>query len=252
MNPRPVRTALGTAVAIRRFVVALIAAGGFVSSAPAQAPENIQPGVVRSIDGRLLDQVWVQELGTWRGRNTEANGRFGFPGGKPATLLFFKGGFRPLIRATTGSEGLDGISVVLEPEPRAALNLRSCRRHVGLLPELQPARVPGLQLRRAGDVDFAGYYATYKHDGFLGELSSMTGIHVGGETPTPEWVAGLSSFTVRSLTCGGDQWFDLRGATETGLESRWIGEGGSHVEYSKVPAPVAKVLDKALDNGCCR
>jgi hypothetical protein len=246
MNPRRVRTA------IRRFAVALIAAVDFASSAPAQVPENTQSGVVRSTDGRLLEQVWVQELGASWGRGTEADGRFEFPGGKPATLLLFKGGFRPQIRLTTGSEGLDGTSVVIEPEPRAALNLRSCGRHVGLLPELRPARVPGLQLRRAGDVDFAGYYATYKHDGVLGDLSSMTGIHVGGETPTPDWVAGLSSFTVRSLMCGGDQWFDLRGATETGLQSRWIGEGGSHVEYSKVPAPVAKVLDKALDNGCCR
>jgi len=107
-------------------------------------------------------------------------------------------------------------------------------------------------MKRWHGVESHGYYARYERDGFVAELSSETGVHVGGLSPRPAWVAGLSSFTIRSLRCGGEQWIDLRGVTETGLEStRWVG-GIGFVEYSKVPGPVARAFDKAIDNGCCR
>ena len=194
----------------------------------------------------------VQELGASRGRDADSSGQFQFPRGKPVTILFLKDGFSPQIRMISGSEDLNSLSVVLEPESKTALKLRSCRRERWLLPELDPAKVRGLQFRRHPNIEYASYSATYKYGGSVAYLSSMTGIHVGGLTPTPEWVAGLSAFTVRSLMCGGTQWFDLRGATDTALQSRWVGTAGSHVECSKVPAPVAQVLDKAIDNGCCR
>jgi len=219
----------------------------------AEAPDKVQSGVVRSTDGGHLSQVWVQELGTWRGRPTEADGRFQFPGGKPITLLFYKDGFRPQIRVTTGAEDADGLSVVLEREASAALILRSCGRQRGCpLCEIELSRVRGLRMKRWHGVESHGYYARYERDGFVAELSSETGVHVGGLSPRPAWVAGLSSFTIRSLRCGGEQWIDLRGVTETGLEStRWVG-GIGFVEYSKVPGPVARAFDKAIDNGCCR
>jgi len=233
--------------------VPIVFASCVSSIALAQAGANVRQGVIRSTDGAVLKLVWVQELGTWNGRLTDADGQFQFPAGKPATLLFDKDGFRPEIRLTTGSEGPDDMSVVLEPEARAALNLRSCRRRGGCpFCELELAKAPGLQIARGGDVDFAAYYATYKRGGFFGELGSMTGVHVGGLTPTPAWVAGLSSFTVRSLRCGGDQWIDLRGVSPQGLESRWVGYAVGHVEYSNVPTPVARIFDKAIDGGCCR
>jgi len=70
-------------------------------------------------------------------------------------------------------------------------------------------------------------------------------------TPTRDWVAGLKSPPVGSLTCGGNQWFDLRGVTDSGLQSRWLGGLDSEVVYSKIPTSVAKIFDKAIDKGCC-
>ena len=240
-----------TALTFACFVVAFIAMSSCSSLAVAQAPRPAHWGVVRSTDGRLLAKVWVQELGARRGRETEAGGDFDLPVRKPASLLFFKPGFRPQIRVTTGSEGIEGLTVVLEPEARADLNLRPCTGHRWPLPELRAAKVRGLEVRRGRNIEYASYDATYKYGGSVRYLSSRTGIHQSCLTPTPGWVAGLSSFTVRSLSCGGDQWFDLHGVTETGLESRWVGDGGGCVEYSKVPALVARVFDQAIDNGCC-
>jgi hypothetical protein len=237
---------------VRTFVVALVAAVGISSAAFAQAAEKVGSSVVRSTDGGILSQVWVQELGARRGRLIGPDGRFQFTVGKPVTLLFYKGGFRPQIRVTTGSEGTDDLSVLLDHEAVAAVSLRFCRRQRGCpLCEIEPFKVPGLRIKRIHNIEYDGYDATYRHGGSCGVLSSVTGVHVGGLSPTPAWVAGLSSFTVRSVRCGGEQWFDLRGVTEAGLESRWVG-GAGYVEYSKVPGPVARAFDKAIDNGCCR
>lgn len=237
---------------IRTFAAALIAAVCISFFAFAQGPEKVRSGVVRSTDGGTLSKVWVQELGTWRGRFTEADGSFQFAGGKAVTLLFDKDGFRPQIRLTTGSEGADELSVVMVHEVSGALNLRSCRRQREFsLCEIELPKVPGLRIERWHGVESHGYNAKYKQDGFLGELTSETGVHVGGMSPKPEWVAGLSSFTVRSLRCGCETRFDLRGTTQAGLQSRWVG-GFGFVEYSKVPGAVARAFDKAIDNGCCR
>ena len=99
---------------------------------------------------------------------------------------------------------------------------------------------------------FFGYDATYDHGGSRWHLSSNTGIYVRGLTPQPDWVAGLLSLTVRSLRCGEDQWVDLRGVSDAGMKSRWIGYAFSHVEYSKVPPQVASVFDKAIDRASCK
>jgi hypothetical protein len=252
MNAPSTQTISRRAVCIVFFVVAVVAAGCLSSSSIAQAPKPARAGLVRSSDGSPLNQVWVQHIGAWGGSLTKADGRFLLPTGK-STLLFVKDGFRPEIRVITSSEDNGGLSVVLEPEPKAAVILPSCKLQGGSpLLELQPARFRGVQLKRGGDVDFGAYDATYRYGGSVWDFRSMTGIHVQGVIPTPEWAAGLSSFTVRSLKCGDYQWFDLRGTSASGHESRWVGYSCSHVEYSNVPSPVARVFDKAIDNGCCR
>jgi hypothetical protein len=192
-------------------------------------------------------------LGTWSGRATGADGQFQFSAGKPVTLLFVKDGFRPDLRAIAYPEDIGDVSVVLEPEGRAALNLPLCGRHGSIpLRELEPGPARGISLRHSSGGDYIRYHASYIYRGSEVYFESMTGIYAGGLTPTPEWAAGLSSFTVRSLSFGGDQWFDLRGTTQQGLQSRWVGYAGTHVAYSKIPAPVARLFDKAIDNECCR
>lgn len=164
-----------------------------------------------------------------------------------------KDGFRPEIRSVTGSEGTTELNVPLEPESGVSPSLRSCRsQRPGPLRELELGSARGLELKRGGDVDFTGYAAKYKANGSVASLTSMTGIHVSGLTPTPDWVAGLSAFTVRAVRCGGFQWIDLRGVSAGGLQSRWIGYAFGHVEYSKVPLGAARRFDDAIDRGCCR
>lgn len=79
----------------------------------------------------------------------------------------------------------------------------------------------------------------------------MTGVHVGGLTPAPAWVGGLSGFSVGTIGCGGVQWIDLRGSSAGGLESRWVGYGLSFLQYSKVPPDAARAFDRAIEGGCC-
>lgn len=238
----------------RRFLIALAAVVGFTLSASAQDSRNVRAGVVQSVDGVPLKLVWVQELGVWRGHLTEADGRFTYPAGKRAALLFVKEGFRPEIRMTTASEAPGELSVVLTPEQEPARSLPLCYRHGrdATIHEFEVARVRGLKVIRCRDVDYVEYSATYTGGGSVARLSSMTGILVGGLTPTPEWVTGLRSLTVRSIKCGYDGWFDLRGVSAEGLESRWVGYSFAHVEYSKIPWAIARYFDKAIDKGCCR
>ena len=221
-----------------------------MQSTPAWAQEagDIGTGMVRSEDGAPLRLVWVQELGPRLGRLTESDGRFTFTAGKPVSLLLYKDGFRPQVIAVSGSEERSGLSVVLAADPKPNLVLRSCKGGTALIPEIEPAGMGGVRLRRGGDADFSSYTATYMYGGSEWNFSSMTGAHVDGIAPGPEWVAGLSSFTVRSLKCARAYWFDLRGVTADGLESRWLGYIG-FVEYSKVPPAVARMFDKAIDTG---
>lgn len=251
MNPLCARTFLRTHVPVVLLGVVAITASCSLRSALAQGASSLRTGVVRSPVGRPITQVWVQQLGAWSGSFTKADGRFMFAAGT-STLLFVRDGFQPEIRLVTGADDDRELSVVLEPEQAAALTLRSCGLLGAALREIEPAKVRGLKLKHGGDVDFTAYAADYSYGRSVWHLTSMTGIHAGGLTPTPDWVAGISSFTVRSLKCGGEQWFDLRGASVEGRESRWVSEGLSHVEYSNVPTPVARVFDKAIDNGCCR
>jgi len=167
-------------------------------------------------------------------------------------LLFAKDGFRPQVVLTTGSQSER--TVVMQPETEVSLALPSCREHsTEAFPELELAKTPRIGVRRGGDVDFRGYAATYtKNPAVVEVLGSMTGIHVGGLNPTPDWVKGLSSLTVRSIRCGGMQWIDLRGVSEGGLlQSRWVGYGQGHVDYSKVSREAALAFDHAIDHGCC-
>jgi hypothetical protein len=233
--------------------IALAAAVRTTPQASAQAPKTVRTGVVQSVDGVPLKFVWVQELGALRGRLTEADGQFAYPAGRRATLLFVKDGFRPEIRVTGGSEAGGELFVVLQPEDKPARSLPFCYRHgQNTIHELELGGVRGVQVRRNRDADYVEYSATYDYGGRVVRLSSMSGIHVAGLTPTTEWLRGLESLTVRSLRVGDDQWFDLRGTSAEGLESRWVGYAFAHVEYSRVPPPVARVFDKAIDNGCCR
>jgi hypothetical protein len=142
---------------------------------------------------------------------------------------------------------------VLQPEPEATATLRSCTRQQGApAPGLEIGRARGIRLKHSHDVDFTAFDAQYVYQGAVWGLSSMTGVLVGGWNPAPDWVAGLSAFAIRSIKCGEYRWFDLRGTSADGLLSRWVGYGFSYVEYSKVPPPVARVFDKAIDTGCCR
>jgi hypothetical protein len=177
--------------------------------------QQLGKGTVRSSTGATLDRVWVQELGSWNGSPTKADGGFAFPLGKPATLLLARDGFRPEILLTTGIETDGEIRVVMRREPDA-LSLGSCKQQEsGPLPELELAKTVNVQVKRGGDVDFVGYTATYTKNGeAAATLGSMTGLHIGGLTPTPDWVRGLSSFTVRSIKCGEVHWIDLRGVSE--------------------------------------
>jgi hypothetical protein len=235
-----------------RWLLIVIGVGCFWSGLYAQAHVSTGRVVVRSIDGKAVSGVWALQLGSEFGHTTESDGRFDFPPGEvPVTLMFFKDGFRPELRVIDPSEIIDGLVVTLEAETTAVLTVRSCGRHKSVLREWEPAKVHGLELRRGGDVDFTGYYGTYDYQGSKAYLSSETGVHMSGLTPRPEWFAGLSSFTIRSITCGDEQWFDLRGSTEKGLRSRWVGHPASHIEYSKVPAQLADIFDRAIDKGCC-
>jgi hypothetical protein len=232
----------------RLSLVGLIAPTMLVASL--LSAESLGKGTVKSMSGVPLAQVWVQELGTWRGSLTKADGAFMFLLGKPATLLLAKDGFRPEIISTTGTETDGELSVLLHPESEM-VNLRRCRRQRhGSLPELELGRTPQVHVKRGGDVDFTAYAATYTTSGEV--LRSMTGLHVAGLTPTPDWAKGLSSFTVRSIKCGGVQWIDLRGVSSDGLRSRWVGWAASHLEYSKVSKSAALAFDRAIDHGCCR
>lgn len=210
-------------------------------------------GTVRSVGGEPLKLVWVQELGSWNGSLTKADGRFLLPSGKATTLLFDKPGYRPKLRTLGGSEAQADWSITLEPEGQAALDLRSCQPvRSGSIHQIKLAPVRGLKIKRGREVDFAAFSAMFTYQGAVAYISGSNGIHVAGMTPTPDWSDGVSSLSVQSVKCGGDYWFDLRGSSPGGLESRWVGYAFAHVEYSKVAAPVARVLDKSIDGGCCR
>jgi len=222
--------------------------GGAISQAPQRGT-----GLVYSASGQPLEGVWVQELGTWNGTRTKADAVFSFGLGKPETLLLAKDGFQPRIVTTSGTERPGELRVIMEPSHEASLSIGSCKRQwPGPLRELEIRRAAQLRVTRGGDVDFRGYSATYVKDRTPFSLSSMTGMHVSGLTPTPDWVAGLSGLSVRSIKCGGFEWIDLRGVSALGLESRWVGYSFGHLEYSKVPGNAARVFDAAIDNGCCR
>jgi hypothetical protein len=223
------------------------------SSGLAQVAYSQGSGVVLSADGRPLPGVWVQELGARTGYLTGADGGFSFPAGKSFVMLFYKQGLRPEVRDISASDAGSNLSVVLRPESAATLNLRLCRRQTANpIHQLEIARVQGIRLRRAGDVDFASYSGAFRFNGAVSYISGMSGVHVGGLTPTPDWARGISSVTIRSFWCGEDGWLDLRGKSAGGGESRWIGYPFAFVEYSNVPSPVANLFDKAIDHGCCR
>ena len=165
-------------------LVALIAL-----AAPLLSAETLSKGMVRSTSGTPLEQVWVQELGTGHGSMTKADGVFTFPLGKPTTLLLVKDNFRPQIILTTGTETDRKLSIVLHPESDMA-SLRNCRRQGhGLLPEIELGQTPQVHLMRGREVDFVAYTATYTKSGEV--LGSMTGLHVAGLTPAPNWVKGF-------------------------------------------------------------
>jgi hypothetical protein len=206
---------------------------------------------VRSPDGEPLGLVWVQELGAPAGNLTKPDGIFILKPGKAAAVLFEKAGFVPEIRLITPSEEKE-LEVTLRLTPEIP-TLESCKQmSAGPIRELRAAKSRSLQIRDFRDVDFVGYSATYSAQGSTAQLSSVTGIFNPGLTPPPDWVSGLSSFTVRGIRCGGEQWVDLRGESAEGLKSRWVGYPLSHVAYSKVSAQAARALDAAIDNGCCR
>jgi hypothetical protein len=212
--------------------------------------ETLGKGTVKSPSGAPLGQVWVQELGTWKGSLTKTDGAFMFPLGKPTTLLLTKDDFRPEIISTTGAGTDPELGVVLHPEPNTA-NLRCCmRQRHGLLPEFELGKTSQVEVKHDGGADFVAYTASITTTGEV--LKSVTGLHVAGLTPTPDWAKGLSSLTVRSIKCGGVQWIDLRGVSDDGLGSRWIGWGASQLEYSKVSKKAALLFDRAIDKGCCR
>jgi len=207
-------------------------------------------GTVNMAHGEGVSGVWVQELGSWRGELTKADGAFHFPRGRATTLLFVKDGLQPQVRQVTGGEG--ELNLVMQPTSGSSISLGTCEQQSrAQLPEIELARNHGIRIRRGGDVDFVAYAATYTAKGASAVLTSMTGIHVAGLTPEPGWVVGLSQFTVGSITCGGVQWIDLRGTSGSGLESRWIGYGLSHLAYSKVPTEAAHAFDRAIERGCC-
>jgi hypothetical protein len=230
-----------------------------VSSFPCGTPFQLQrtTGVVRSADGPALGNVWVQELGEWNGSLSKADdGLFRFTSGRPSRLLFTKEGFRSQIRVTTGFERPEELSVLLALESDSRRVLPSCKNQKEQesstsLRELKLKRTHDIQLKKGGDVDFVGYAATYTIDGIVASLASMTGIHVAGLSPNPDWTKGITEFTVSNFTCGGYQWIDLRGTSEDGLQSRWVGYALSYVEYSKVPSEAARAFDDAIDSGCC-
>ncbi len=216
--------------------------------------QRLVSGTVKSTAGAPLDRVWVQQLGTWKGSFTKADGVFSFPLGEPAALLLARDGYTPEIIATTGSERDGEQTVTMRRDTDAALNIRACRRPgTGLFPELELEPASNVKVKHGGEVDFAGYTATYRANGKpSGVLASMTGVHVAGLTLTPDWVKGLSSLTVGSVKCGAVQEIDLRGVSEGGLRSRWIGYAFGYAEYSRVPEKVAAAFDRAIDHGCCR
>jgi hypothetical protein len=219
----------------------------------AQSDESPTYGYVRSADGTVLGQVWVQELGKPRGCFSGVSGEFQLSMKRAVTLLFVKDGFRPALRTITSTKEDGQISVVLDPEPSAALKLPLCQRH-GIIPirEVVSKNMRHIILTPGKNVDFSSYVAYYEHKGSELYFASMAGVHVAGETPTPEWVAGVTSLSVRSMKCGDSLGFDLRGSTGLGVASRWIGLPGSHVEYSRIPSSVARIFDEAIDGGCCR
>jgi hypothetical protein len=206
-------------------------------------------GVVTGPAGEPLSNVWVQELGAWSGTVTKADGVFGFPLGRKLTLLFAREGSGPEIRMVAGTE--PELSQIMLPLSDTPASLSPCRdRGQGLLIEIDLAKVPSLVVKRGGDVDFFGYTATYTAKGATAILSSMTGMHIAGLTPTPDWVKGISSFTVQSLKCGSVQWIDLRGVSGAGFESRWIGFPQGFLEYSNVPSEAARTFDHAIGGAC--
>ena len=153
-------------------------------------------GVVRSADGPPLGDVWVVELGEWGGNRSQADGSFQFRSGRPTVLLFTKEGFRSQLRATTGSERPDELSVQLEVEsdPRRVL-ARCDNREAGSsnpLRVLKLRKSSGIQVKKGGDVDFTSYAATYTRHGLAALLSSQTGPLTRGLSPTPDWTKGLS------------------------------------------------------------
>jgi hypothetical protein len=207
-------------------------------------------GVVTGPGGEPLSNVWVQELGAWTGTVTKADGVFAFPLGRKLTLLFAGQGLRPEIRMMAGTDTESSLTMLPLSDTPASVSL--CRdRGQGPLIEIELAKIPSLVVKRGGDVDFFGYTAAYTAKGATAILSSMTGMHAAGLTPTPDWVKGISSFSVQSLRCGKVQWIDLRGASGAGLESRWIGYPQGQLEYTRVPSEAARTFDRAIGAGCC-
>jgi hypothetical protein len=237
----------GTARLLRPRLLSLILLSTTAITGSAQ-PLGV--GTINTQTGEPLSHVWVQEIGSWNGSLTKGDGIFLFHIGTPVTLMFAKDGFRPQVREVTGTD--NELNVVMTPAAGRSARLGDCNRRSDVtFPEIRVAKTHGILLKRETGTDFVGYTATYRSKRVAAVLSSMTGIHVAGLTPTPTWAEGLSRFTVGSLTCGGVQWIDLRGFSGEGLESRWIGYGLGHLEYSKAPAEAARAFDSAIERGCC-
>lgn len=185
---------------------------------------------------------------------TNADGVFAFDPEKSATLLLAKDGFLPELVHTNSAESGGRINVVMRPETEPSLILPSCGQGRGeVFRELELAKRRSIRVTRGGDVDYICYSATYRAKGLTAVLGSSAGIYISGLAPSPEWLRGLSSLSLRSINCGGKQWIDLRGVSEgSGQESRWIGYAMSYVEYSNLPTEAARAFDIAIERGCCR
>ncbi len=70
--------------------------------------------------------------------------------------------------------------------------------------------------------------------------------------PHSLWLRGLNELSVRPILLGDIPGYDIVGATEGGLQSRWIGFLHTVIQYSEVSQEVASTFDAMIDGACYR
>jgi hypothetical protein len=210
-------------------------------------------GTVRSSEGIPVEGAWVHNLSRLSAQiRTSHDGRFRLPGDAGHVLLIESSDYQPTIKIY--NPGSSEWLIILRPDPHPAL-LPRCRdgraaegRVFRELVVKRPRRA-----RESSDIDFRGYEVPFGRGANRVWMTVMSGPTVSHGVPSPQWIEGLTQFEVRKLIVDDSPpWLDVRGRTNDGGYSRWVGYSRSTAEYSAVSKKAATYFNLLLDTACAR